>query len=267
MYVLGVAGPAPERGTAVERLVAAATDRGRVGVVAAETGGATEDPYRESGAAETHRLGSDGWAATGEARSLDDVLDALAPTCDYAVVAGRPDAAIPHVALGNADPTGAVLDRADGAAGVDPEAALDAVEKAEPRETLHSLVREAKAAEGSAFAGAVATFTGRVRPRDGPDDDYTERLEFEKYDGVAAERMAAIREDIEARDGVHRVVLHHRTGVVEAEEDIVHVVVLAGHRGEAFAAVEDGIDRLKEEVPLFKKEVTVEDEFWAHDRP
>jgi molybdopterin synthase catalytic subunit len=42
------------------------------------------------------------------------------------------------------------------------------------------------------------------------------------------------------------------------------VVVLAGHREEAFRTVEDGIDRLKAEVPLFKKEVTVSDEFWAH---
>jgi molybdopterin synthase catalytic subunit len=45
------------------------------------------------------------------------------------------------------------------------------------------------------------------------------------------------------------------------------VVVLAGHRGEAFRTVEDGIDRLKDEVPLFKKEVTVEEEFWRHERP
>ena len=60
------------------------------------------------------------------------------------------------------------------------------------------------------------------------------------------------------------VILHHRTGIVEAEEDIVFVVVLAGHRPEAFATVEDGINRLKAEVPLFKKEVTVEGTFWAH---
>jgi molybdopterin synthase catalytic subunit len=62
------------------------------------------------------------------------------------------------------------------------------------------------------------------------------------------------------------VLLHHRTGVVEAGEDIVFVVVLAGHRREAFRTVEDGIDRLKDEVPLFKKEVTVEETFWRHDR-
>ncbi|PSP53856.1 molybdopterin synthase, partial [Halobacteriales archaeon QH_7_68_42] len=50
-------------------------------------------------------------------------------------------------------------------------------------------------------------------------------------------------------------------------EDIVFVVVLAGHRREAFRTVEDGIDRLKDEVPLFKKEVTVEETFWSHERP
>ena len=115
-------------------------------------------------------------------------------------------------------------------------------------------------------AGAIATFTGRVRARDGSDDDRTERLEVEKYEGVADERMAQIETELEARDGVLAVRTHHRTGVVEAGEDIVHVVVLAGHRREAFRAVEDGIDRLKDEVPLFKKEVTVEDEFWVHER-
>ena len=52
--------------------------------------------------------------------------------------------------------------------------------------------------------------------------------------------------------------------MIEQGEDIVFVVVLAGHRREAIETVEDGIDRLKAEVPLFKKEVTVEGEFWAH---
>ncbi len=79
--------------------------------------------------------------------------------------------------------------------------------------------------------------------------------------------MAALETDLETRDGVFEVELYHRTGIVEDGEDIVFVVVLAGHREEAFRTVEDGINRLKDEVPLFKKEVTVEDEFWVHDRP
>jgi molybdopterin synthase catalytic subunit len=78
--------------------------------------------------------------------------------------------------------------------------------------------------------------------------------------------METIEAELEAREGVLDVLLHHRTGVIEYGEDIVFVVVLAGHRGEAFRAVEAGIDRLKDEVPLFKKEVTVDDEFWVHER-
>ena len=87
------------------------------------------------------------------------------------------------------------------------------------------------------------------------------------YDGVAADRMTTIQEELRAREGVQNVLLHHRTGVLEAGEDIVFVVVLAGHREEAFATVSDGIDRLKAEVPIFKKEVTVEETFWRHERP
>ena len=115
-------------------------------------------------------------------------------------------------------------------------------------------------------AGAIATFTGRVRERDGEDDDATRYLEFEKYDGVAERTMRTIESELEARSGVLDVRLHHRTGRVEAGEDIVFTVVLAGHREEAFRAVEDGIDRLKDEVPLFKKEVTESETFWVHQR-
>jgi molybdopterin synthase catalytic subunit len=78
--------------------------------------------------------------------------------------------------------------------------------------------------------------------------------------------MATICRELEARDGVFDVEMHHRTGVIPDGDDIVFVVVLAGHREEAFRTVEDGINRLKDEVPLFKKEVTVEDTFWRHER-
>jgi molybdopterin synthase catalytic subunit len=149
---------------------------------------------------------------------------------------------------------------------LDVSAVDDALETVEPIETLESLVARAKAASGTGRAGAIATFTGRVRARDEPDDVQTTALEFEKYEGVADERLAALEAELSARDGVFEVLLHHKTGVVEAGEDIVFVVVLAGHREEAFETVSDGINRLKAEVPLFKKEVTVEEAFWVHER-
>jgi molybdopterin synthase catalytic subunit len=209
-------------------------------------------------------LADDGsWVGAGESRSLSGLLDDLS-THDYVLVAGC-DAHLPAIALGDADADD-VLVRAATADDLDPAVIASEVDALDSRETLGSLVAAVKSAPDADRAGAIATFTGRVRARDGPDDAPTERLEFEKYEGVADQRMATIERELAAREGVLAVRTHHRTGVVEAGEDIVHVVVLAGHRREAFRAVEDGIDRLKDEVPLFKKEVTVEDEFWVHER-
>jgi len=275
MRVLGIVGPSDSGKTAlVERVTGRLTDRGRVATVthpgtdpALDTDGNDTARYRGAGASAAYGLTDDeGWFATGRDRTLGETLDDLAPDYDYAVVEGDSAARVPTVALGGRDHAGETVATAPDAKAVDLDDLVTAVEGLDPYETLQSLVADVKDAPEADLAGAVATFTGRVRRKDHPDDDPTERLEFEKYEGVADERMATLRTELEARDGVHAVRLHHRTGVVTAGEDIVFVVVLAGHRTEAFRTVEDGIDRLKDEVPLFKKEVTVEDTFWAHER-
>jgi len=122
-----------------------------------------------------------------------------------------------------------------------------------------------KASPRADRSGAIATFTGRVRARDAKDDAPTEYLEFEMYDGVAQRTMRTIESELQERDGVLEVAMHHRQGVIPDGEDIVFVVVLAGHREEAFETVRDGINRLKDEVPIFKKEVTAEETFWVHE--
>ncbi|WP_424017627.1 molybdopterin synthase [Halorientalis pallida] len=275
MHVLGVVGPSDSgKTTLVERLADRLAERGRVATVKhlthapdIDTDGKDTARHRAAGAETTYGLtDDDGWFATGEDRTLDDALDALAPDYDYAVVEGFSDAAIPQVVLGDRDHAGPELAAAPTADDVDVDAVLDGLAGTEPRETLESLVERVKRSPRAERAGAIATFTGRVRAKDAPDDDPTEYLAFEKYEGVADDRMETIAAELEDREGVLDVVLHHRTGVIEYGEDIVFVVVLAGHRREAFRTVEDGIDRLKDEVPLFKKEVTVDDEFWVHER-
>ncbi len=273
MQVLGLVGDSDSGTTKlVERLVERCA--GRVATVThctnspdIDTEGKDTVRHRAAGAAETVALTDDGeWFATGESRSLTDTLDALAPDYDYVFVEGCSDASLPKVVLGEREAADPVLARFDSGEAADLEAILAALDERDPYITLETLVESVKRSPDEDRAGAIATFTGRVRARDGPEDPPTEFLEFERYDEVAQERMATLRRELEARDGVHAVRLHHKTGVVEAGEDIVFVVVLAGHRGEAFAAVQDGINRLKDEVPLFKKEVTVEEEFWAHER-
>jgi len=275
VQVLGVVGPSDSgKTTLVERLVAALDGRGAVATVKhcrhepdVDTEGKDTARHRAAGADATYGLCDDaGWFATGADRDLGATLDDLAVDYDYVVVEGFTDAALPQVALGGREAGGEVLARAERADDVDVQDVLDALEAADPHETLGSLVARLERSPAAERAGAIATFTGRVRRRDDPDDVPTEHLEFERYDGLAEERTAALRADLEASEGVHGVALHHRTGVLEAGEHVVFVVVLAGHREAAFRAVEAGIDRLKEEVPLFKKEVTVEDTFWRHER-
>jgi molybdopterin synthase catalytic subunit len=218
----------------------------------------------ETTASATYTLGPDGrWRGSGDDRSLSELLDSLAPTFDVAVVVDFPEATVPTVALGDAEARNVAF-RVPDPSTVDVQQLLDLVDEGEPHVTLETLVERAKRSPRADRAGAIATFTGRVRAKDSEDDARTTHLEFEKYERVAERRMDTIASELEARDGVFDVLLHHRTGVVADGEDIVFVVVLAGHREEAFRTVEDGINRLKDEVPLFKKEVTVDDQFWVH---
>ena len=275
MYVLGIVGHSDTgKTTLVERLTERCSTDADVATAKhctnspdVDTEGKDTARHRAAGAAETVALTDDGeWFATGESRTLTDTLDALAPDYDYAFVEGYSDAAIPKVVLGDREAADPVIYRAEGGEDADLDSILAALDERDPYVTLETLVESVKRSPVEDRAGAIATFTGRVRAKDSPNDRPTKHLEFERYDGIARERMADLRADLEARDGVHAVRLHHKTGVVEAGEDIVFVVILAGHRGEAFGAVQDGINRLKDEVPLFKKEVTVDGEFWAHER-
>ncbi|EMA33318.1 molybdopterin synthase [Halobiforma nitratireducens] len=287
MHVLGIIDRGAG-GDAVERVVDRVADRlsreGRVGVVRYDATIADGTPVHVDrddendgdalfpGGDVTYDLGADGdWTATGTGMTVQEALDRLAIDCDYALVAGVSDLRYPAIAVGEdaasfGDEDESVLAAVDTSGDLEVDAVVDALASTEPHETLESLVERVKRSPKAERSGAIATFTGRVRAKDGEDDARTEYLEFEKYEGVADERMTAIERELEERAGVLEVELYHRTGVIDDGEDIVFVVVLAGHREEAFRTVEDGINRLKDEVPLFKKEVTVEDEFWVHDR-
>ena len=211
---------------------------------------------------------SGGWKGqSGRASSLQAQLELLAPKHRYAIVVTAEDTSWPTVVAGEDRVHGDLISEPTPRSELPIEEMIERLEETEPYVTLESLVQEVKNSDNSPHAGAISTFTGRVRMKESSDDVATEYLEFETYTGVAAEKMAAIERELLEREGVFEVRMHHRTGVIQAEEDIVFVVVLAGHRDEAFRTVEDGINRLKAEVPIFKKEVTVTEEFWVHTRP
>lgn len=120
--------------------------------------------------------------------------------------------------------------------------------------------RRLEAAVARAGAGAICTFTGVVR--DNSRGRSTIRLEYEAYPGMAESQMRAIAAEIEERWPEARVAMAHRTGVLEIGEASVVVSVSCPHRADAIAACQWGIDRLKESVPVWKKEFFEGGEVW-----
>jgi molybdopterin converting factor subunit 1 len=104
-------------------------------------------------------------------------------------------------------------------------------------------------------AGAVVTFQGVTRD--------VERLEYEAYAEMAEPRIEAILRDAIERHGVCAAAAEHRIGTVPLSEPSVLVAVSAPHRGEAFAAAREVIDRIKAETPIWKKEVAGGEERWV----
>jgi molybdopterin synthase catalytic subunit len=100
--------------------------------------------------------------------------------------------------------------------------------------------------------GAVVTFLGTVRDLTG--DRVAVALDYEAYPGMAEKKLAEIEQDTRSRWPVGDMVMVHRLGRLEVGEVSVAVVVSCPHRAQAFEACRHAIDRLKELVPIWKKE-------------
>ena len=109
-------------------------------------------------------------------------------------------------------------------------------------------------------AGAIVTFSGVVRDNNlGKNVTY---LVYEAYPPMAEKVMAQIGAEIEAQWPGARTAMAHRTGRMEIGEASVVIAVSTPHRADAFAACKYAIDRLKEIVPVWKKEVWTGGEYW-----
>ena len=109
--------------------------------------------------------------------------------------------------------------------------------------------------------GAVVDFTGVVR--NNTKGRPTRFLDYECYEPMAIKVMAEIGASILASHQTGRIVMVHRLGRMEIGETSVAVVVAAPHRGPAFQAALEGINRLKKLVPIWKKEYFEDGEVWV----
>ena len=101
-------------------------------------------------------------------------------------------------------------------------------------------------------AGAIVTFTGTVRNNARGRDVIA--LDYEAYGPAAEKQLGVIGIEIVERWPGVRTAIHHRTGYLEPGVASVVIACSSAHRGEAFAAASHAIERIKEIVPIWKKE-------------
>ncbi len=111
--------------------------------------------------------------------------------------------------------------------------------------------------------GAVVTFDGIVR--DNFDGRAVRYLEYEAYAEMAEKKMVEIATEVRQKFAVGKIAMVHRIGRLEIGESSIVIAVAAPHRHAAFEACAYAMDRVKEEVPVWKKECFVDGEaHWVH---
>jgi molybdopterin converting factor subunit 1 len=108
--------------------------------------------------------------------------------------------------------------------------------------------------------GGVVTFTGAVR--DETRGRRVVRLEYEAYRAMAERKLAEIGEAV-AREHAAEVAVVHRVGVLLPGDAAVVIACAAPHRTAAFRACEACIERLKKDVPIWKREVYDDGSEWV----
>ncbi len=112
--------------------------------------------------------------------------------------------------------------------------------------------------------GAVASFIGTVR--DVNDGSAVAKLTLEHYPGMTEKALEAIVAEARSRWRIIDATVIHRVGELKPLDQIVLVVVVGEHRGDAFAACEFLMDYLKTRAPFWKKEQTPEGSRWVESR-
>lgn len=116
----------------------------------------------------------------------------------------------------------------------------------------------------SETTGATVMFIGSVKtPVDGVD---VEALELEAYREMAQRQLEALEALAREKFGLEGVVVVHRIGTLKVKDTIVLVAVSAYGRDQAFAGARYILEKLKSEVPIFKKEHAKDTPYWHGDR-
>ena len=109
--------------------------------------------------------------------------------------------------------------------------------------------------------GAVVTFLGTTR--DNFQGKRVVNLEYEAFEEMALKKMEEVRQEIQAEFAIEDIAISHRIGTVAIGQISLVVAVASPHRQEAFQACHRAVDRIKEVVPIWKKEVYEDGSRWV----
>lgn len=121
--------------------------------------------------------------------------------------------------------------------------------------SLHDGPVEAVALDWPADCGGECVFLGRTRVETHPEHGKLLRLEYEAYGPMAAKLLHEIAGDAAEKFGCRAVRIVHARGVVAPGQASVVIQAAAPHRGEAFDACRWCIERIKHELPVWKREI------------
>ena len=123
---------------------------------------------------------------------------------------------------------------------------------------LIDLIKSVKGEQTFRKAGAIALFIGVVRGET-PKGEKVQKLELEAYEEEANKVLSNICNDLERREGIVDVQIHHLVGEFRVSEDLVYVLVAGAHRENVFPVLKEAVERYKGEAPIFKKEYVIDE--------
>ncbi|RLJ74456.1 molybdopterin synthase subunit MoaE [Salisediminibacterium halotolerans] len=113
-------------------------------------------------------------------------------------------------------------------------------------------------------AGAINTFIGTVREM--TNEKKTLKLTYDAYVPMAEKKLAQIGREIAADIPEAKIAITHRIGELEISDLAVVIAVSTPHRADAFEGSRYAIERIKEIVPIWKKEHWQDGEMWIGDQ-
>jgi len=130
--------------------------------------------------------------------------------------------------------------------------------------SLNELMDSIRKKEDFSKTGAIGLFIGIARGEDN-EGQKVEKLTMEAYEEKANEVLDNICNDLQRKQGIVDVQIHHLLGEFNVGEDMVYVSVAGSHRPEVFSVLREAVERYKHEAPVFKKEQVIDKQGAKHE--